>query len=822
MQGSSLQCYVDGALVTDVTDSTYASGLAGLGCGWHGAQFDDFTLRQLHRASLNLAPAATARASSVWQNDPTYAPTGQTDPLDLRHPVRVVVLAALLGGAHLLTAGPLFQQVGSTLVMSNGNVQVQYNLGSGRSDFYWQNSRKIVGFYAGVGLATYLTDTLYGSHTWTQLSSNQVVVTSTSAGLPAMKQYFVLDQDNSFLTRVAVESAGTNSNWMGPLVVDTSGGLDIGSYTDARALYVPFDNDHFVRYNAMPINSSSVGYEVGAFYDNASRSGLVVGSVTHDTWKTGVYWSGSNNKLNQLNVFGGVTTADATWDALPHGAVAGTNISSPTVFVGFGPDWRTLLEGFADENAIVVPKVPWTNGVPFGWNSWYAFQTKLNYSNAVAVSDFIKTGLQPRGFSDNGTVYVNLDSYWDNMSSSQLVAFASHCHANGQKAGIYWSPWVWWGSPANISNALVQGSSYRYSDIALRTPAGILQTNDGAIALDPTHPGTLQRVDYYVNQFLSQGYDFLKLDFLSHGAMEGVHYASGVTTGVQAYNRGMQYLFNKVNGRMFLSESIAPLFPYQYAHSRRIACDTANKIADTEYEMQSVSYGWWMSGRLYQFNDPDMMEFAGVTGNENQSRLISGAVSGTLFLNSDDLSSSTGQALALDCLTNTAINDVARIGQTFRPVEGNTGSSATDVLVMQNGVNWYLAVFNYTSSATNKVVDFTRAGLPTGICGAVDLWSGAYSAASGSLSVSLQAKQAKLFKLVWVSQPLLHRDKTSMHGMGGPPYGSYQLMASTNIALARANWQQVGTRAFDASGGFSSVATNDPSVRQMFFLLQVP
>jgi autotransporter-associated beta strand protein len=199
---------------------------------------------------------------------------------------------------------------------------------------------------------------------------------------------------------------------------------------------------------------------------------------------------------------------------------------------------------------------------------------------------------------------------------------------------------------------------------------------------------------------------------------------------------------------MFVSASIAPLFPYNYAHSRRIACDTAHSIADTAYEMQSVTYGWWMSGRLYQFNDPDLMQFAGATPNENQSRLISGAVSGTLFLNSDDLTSGTGQNLALNCLTNAAINAVARIGQTFRPVEGNTGISATDMLVMQDGTNWYLAVFNYTSGATNKTVDFTRAGIPPSTCGALDLWSGALTVASGSLSVSLAAQQAKLFKLV--------------------------------------------------------------------------
>ena len=80
MRGSSLNCYVDGALMTNFTDSTYASGMAGMGCGWHGAQFDNFTLRRLHRGnSFNYALTATASASSVWQNDPTYAASMAND-----------------------------------------------------------------------------------------------------------------------------------------------------------------------------------------------------------------------------------------------------------------------------------------------------------------------------------------------------------------------------------------------------------------------------------------------------------------------------------------------------------------------------------------------------------------------------------------------------------------------------------------------------------------------------------------------------------------------------------------------------------------------
>ena len=53
MMGSVLSCYLDGTLVTNVTDFSYTFGLAGIGCGWHGAQFDNFTVRQLHRGSFN-------------------------------------------------------------------------------------------------------------------------------------------------------------------------------------------------------------------------------------------------------------------------------------------------------------------------------------------------------------------------------------------------------------------------------------------------------------------------------------------------------------------------------------------------------------------------------------------------------------------------------------------------------------------------------------------------------------------------------------------------------------------------------------------------
>jgi autotransporter-associated beta strand protein len=645
-------------------------------------------------------------------------------------------------------ANPSFQQVGNTLVMSNDDVLLNYNLNAGTTDFYWKGSKKISAFYSGVTLSTGSVKGInYRSWSYSVVSSNQVVVTAFGSDLPMMKQYFTLDQNDSFLVRVEMDGTNLSANWMGPVVVDSTGWVDIGITNNNRALVVPFDNDGFVSYNAMPMNSSGTSYEVGAFYDNTSRNGLVVGSVTHDTWKTGISFSGANNKLSLMDVFGG---AMDPWDVVPHGSVAGNVISSPTIFVGFGADWRVTMQNFAAENTNFVPRLAWTNGVPFGWNSYGVLQTNINYTNAIAVSDYFSVHLMGNNFANNGTVYINLDAFWnDNISAAQLKSFATHCHAHGEKAGIYFGPFVFFGSLTNATNWLVNGTTnYHYSDVLLRDGNGNPESVDGGYAVDPTHPGTRTNINYFINEFTNWGFDYVKLDFLSHGALEGVHYDTNVTTGIQAYNQGMQYVLNQINGRMFISASIAPLFPYQYADSRRIACDAQTSlIGDTAYTMNSVTYGWWLD-ELYQFNDPDIMVFNGygATTNENQSRLISGAVTG-VFLDGDDLTSSNSQQAAQTCLTNAAIDAVARVGQTFTPVEGNTGTSAASIFVRQDGSTWCIAVFNYTASAVKMTVDLSRAGLPSGNCVATNSWDGTTTNVSGSFSVSLNAKQAKLFQL---------------------------------------------------------------------------
>jgi alpha-galactosidase len=480
-----------------------------------------------------------------------------------------------------------------------------------------------------------------------------------------------------------------------------------------------------------------------------TRNGIVVGSVTHDTWKTGVYYSGASGKLDALHVFGGAGDATSTHDVVPHGKVSGNSIASPIVFVGYAPDWRDLIEEFADTNLAYKPELTWSGGTPFGWNSWGKLQTQVSYAAAVGVSDFVRSNLQNAGFADNGVVYVNLDSYWDNLSDAQLDAFVARCHANGQRAGIYWTPFVDWGKSATRQ---VEGTPYTYSQVWLRDASGRPIALDGAYAIDPTHPGTKGRIDTFLAAFKRRGFEFIKLDFLTHGALESaVRFDPNVQTGVQAYNQGMQYIVDGIAGTMFISESIAPLFPHGYAHGRRISCDVSGAAVgprSAQYEMNSASYGWWISGRLYPFNDPDMMVFEGFTPNDNVTRLLSAVVSGTVFLDGDDLSRAPGQALARTYLTNDRINGVARLGKAFRPVEANTGTSSPDVLALADRGTHYIAVFNFGPAAVAKTVDLARAGLDaTANYAVTDLWTGAATTARGTLTLPLAPGFARLFAL---------------------------------------------------------------------------
>lgn len=489
-----------------------------------------------------------------------------------------------------------------------------------------------------------------------------------------------------------------------------------------NSLFVPYDNDMYSRYSSDARTSSHGSYELGALY---GRGCLTVGSIDHDTWKSAIQFT------NGVRAVAGVADS-STHDTQPPPLVSGREVRSPRFVIGRYRSWRGGLNRYGELNSQVHPPLQWAGKAPFGWSSWSPYKDHVNARDARAATDFVHDRMP--WFRSGGTAYINLDSYWDNLKPAEIQAFVDHAHALGLKTGIYYSPFVGWGRLTDH----VDKTSFTYGDIVLRGADGRpLPKLDGGYPLDPTHPVEIARVDRQLKQFLDWGFDYVKLDFLTHGALEGRHHDPSIQTGTQAYNFGMKHIDavlsgqSKVqNGRVFIDLSIAPLFPSGYGHARRVSCDVFANIGATEYLLNATTYGFWTNHRLYDFNDPDSacvyqpLGEKPVTPAESRSRFTASVITGGIMIAGDDFLKPPAVARVLSIFGNRALLDLARETPAFWPLRNDTGTKAADAFAWRDGKTGYLALFNFSRSSVVRQVDVRRA-LP-GIRGARlrELWTG--------------------------------------------------------------------------------------------------
>jgi alpha-galactosidase len=571
-------------------------------------------------------------------------------------------------------------------------------------------------------------------------------------GLPALEQvFYVYPNRPYFFTEVLLKGNDLRSNYLSPLSSDE---VNLNAKGDNRILFVPFDNDTFIRYDAKStlLETKNISSEVGALYDNTSRKGLIVGSVEHMVWKTGVSTVGKDDQLSSMDVFGGYTDKAVTRDQIPHGSIVGNVIKSPKIFVGIYNDWRIGLEAYGAANRLAEPPFVfnWTKPVPFGWNSWGVIQEKLSYEKAIKVVDYFAEKLPE--FRNGGTAYIDLDSFWDNFTGgmsgdySKLKEFADYCKKRGLEPGAYWAPFTDWGYKSG-GNRKAEGSDYKFSEMWTKV-GNEYHDFDGARALDPTHPGTLKRIDYIIDKLKACGFKMIKIDFLGHAAAESTQfYDSKLSTGMQAYRFGMEYLVKRLDGQMLIYAAISPsMATGRYAHIRRIACDAWKTIKDTEYTLNSVNYGWWQS-KLYNFIDADHIVFATESGGSHRARLTSGLITGTLITGDDFSKSGEWDSTAQSLLQNKELLDISRSGKAFMPLDGNTGTHANNVFYRQINGFLYIAFLNYSKESMDFNIPLTRFGLTKSKYTARELFQLNEVVSVQSINLKVDASDAAILKI---------------------------------------------------------------------------
>jgi hypothetical protein len=671
------------------------------------------------------------------------------------------------------------------------SVVVRYHRATGTMDVEWADGNKLLGLSSSavlddgreVSTTTYATHALDKPRHLHGVEAVEVyTIRSTAPGLPDFLQHIWLYGNQPSIAieaELVSKGAPLGTRHFDPVVLKGAGIIGVGQAKSLRVLHVPFDNDMWFRYNSIAIADIKPGQtvtsnEVTAIYDNTTRQALVLGSITHDTWKTAIEVGATRGTLTSLDLYGGISSPTGvrtdTHDTVPHGIVRGQNVTSSRIFIGSFADWRDGLEAYGAANAAVHAPLKWAAGAPMGWNSWAAYADKINDHRYLGAAAFVRDTLVPQGFSRTKIIYVNLDAFWSNLDAVQLADAVAEIKAmrgaDGTRfePGIYWTPFAYW---SDDLDAYVEGTGmkYRYRDILIKAPDdSILPKVDGGLAIDPSHPGAKARATYFLAQFQRLGFQYLKLDFLSHGALEGVHFDPVIQTGIEAYNLGMKQIADETANRMFLSLSIAPLFPAGYGHARRLSCDTKGHISggdqSTEYMLNSLTYGWWTSKNLY-ITDLDHV----VLGNkadqgarsveEGKSRLLSAIVSGGMILDSSRLADDPqGRELARAVYDNRPWFAVAAEGKTFRPVEGDTGDKAADVFLRATAHGAYVALFNFDQEQPHTItvpldrIDETLANSAS--VTVIDVASGTVlKPAHTGLSIELQSSASTLLELRW-------------------------------------------------------------------------
>ena len=780
--------------------------------GWNG--YHHFAIEPTHAPFDSLADALTEEDvsdSSAQRCRNLVDPTGTS----LRRLIAFTLAGTILITASLRAADISMQRRGQLVIASNGQINLQIHLDSGLFDIVPATGPgRIVGACAGLKLGTSdskILTTQYPSHAIVDpgLSplDDQVRPWQAadrwphgSSDAPQLEQVFKIYDGKSaiFAELRAVSSESLQSNWMSPLIVEHAAEMTASLGKDVRLLQVPWDNDAWCRFNAQRLDvsakSTGTSFEFTTIFDTASHCCWVIGSITHEFWKTGIdFRAGSAiGHLDTFTVYGGAATSDkpdskslpysrfGTHDSCPHGAMIGMTIESPTISVGYFKDFRDGLEEYGRANAAITPPLPWKGDVPVGWMSFGAIE-HVDLNHVLAASDFLHQHLQSDGFCDaHGMDCINIDS--NHLTREQLRQAVDHIHQNHQLAGCYFSPFLHWHHDAGDPLKDHAGDSgLTIGQLALRDAHGNpIAPKDNSIALDVTNPATLGLIDAQIDQAKKLGFDYFKLDFLSAGALEGKYHDPTVHSGTQAYNRAMQHLMQSIGKDKFVSLSIAPMFPSQYGHSRRVSCDSYSQLNDlqsptfrdfgsTEYMLSCDTFLWWMGGTVYPYNDPDAIELSKFQGGAAlpeawvKSRIISVIVCGGNYLDADDFFDPVAAQRADIMLTNPRINAVARQGIVFRPLfhqlgqqwsSKHDGTDAADLFYRDDSSSSekasLVAVFNYDAKEpAKKSVALDEVGLPSAANYKItDLWTGQTTTASSkNWQCQLAAGEATLVRV---------------------------------------------------------------------------
>ena len=680
-----------------------------------------------------------------------------------------------------------------SLVVSNDRVTVVIHAATGKVDYRLSGGIVLDNTVACVEDLHYgrLSTADFGQHPY----SVDSVTDSLGSGIRInirhaddQKPLYILQQITLYngVDYVLVDAEAGSSNGRGPLpetrhfsplaIWPDQGGRLFVPGDEPRILDVPFDNDDWVGVverkwgggdvakDGRTVGTDGAGhaigisYELASVYDNADLSGVVIGSVTHDFWKTGIAYRTGTKKgvVDSFSVFGGVATPDnsslpaayggqdGTHDHADHATMTGATVHSPLVYLGGGRDVRKAFTVYGTINAKLNGRLYWKGDAPFYWNS-FGVEGVLGYEKVMMppgvgkISDFIHS---LDHFNHYAPPVLSIDSYDQGIYTTELLAsLGRYGRKHRQQLGFYFTPFTIWTWKSGMNQAMAPGTSYTLMEVVLKDPEGHpIAYKDGewgAFPLDPTHPATRQLIISQLQKAKAIDARFVKIDFLTGGALEAArHYDPSIRSGMQAYNYGMKmlkHLMDSILGPdIFITQAISPLFPSQYAHARFNSTDVYSHLRDdepgfphwgsTEASLATGSHMGWVQGTILPYINLDVTVMKNFEKNpdlgeqEIKVRLYALIVMGSILGDGSDFRQPLAAERAKKFLDNPAVCAWFSHPRAFEPLRWADGDGFDQMLafVLPGGVgdepasvkadSALAAVFNFSDKEEYKQI----------------------------------------------------------------------------------------------------------------------
>jgi alpha-galactosidase len=207
---------------------------------------------------------------------------------------------------------------------------------------------------------------------------------------------------------------------------------------------------------------------------------------------------------------------------------------------------------------------------PRVWCSWYSLHNAISEKNLLEVLNDLGDLPFDVFQVDDGWQLDTGDWEPNQKFRAGMAALASKIKASGRRAGLWLAPLV----------VAKSSSIYKlHPDWLLHDPDGRLvvagfEWSCETFALDTTHPQALDSLRMLIRKVRAWGYDYLKLDFLSAGALPGRRYVD--TPRETAYRQALEVI-REAAGDAYLLLCGTPILPsLGMCDAIRVGADVAN------------------------------------------------------------------------------------------------------------------------------------------------------------------------------------------------------------------------------------------------------